>query len=172
MRKLPIPTLLVTALVLGGCAGGLSGCSRDGSGGAAGAAATSGLPAGPSAEDAEHFRQFAQCMREHGVQVADPEPGRGFAIPTPRDDDPAVGVALDSCSQLLPNGGEPPQPSPEELDDLLRFARCMREHGVDIPDPDSKGRIHIDNPGGNELDTPARQEAAQACTATPTGGDR
>jgi hypothetical protein len=141
----------------------------------AGGAAPSALPvAGPSADDLQHFRQFAQCMREHGVPQADPGPDGSFAIPPPRDGDPAAAAALESCNPLLPDGGEPPQLSPEQLDSMLRFARCMREHGVNAPDPDSRGRVQVDPGDVDDLNSPARQAAAQECSAVlvPEGGAR
>jgi hypothetical protein len=157
-------------LVLGGCAGGLSGCSRDGSSGAAGAAATSRLPSAGSSEDTEHYRQFAKCMREHGVQVADPGAHGGFTMPSPLDNDPGLGEALGSCRQLLPGGGQPRVLSPEELEASLRISQCMREHGVNMPDPDSHGQIRIDQSDG--IDDQAMQDAAKACEAATPDGDR
>jgi hypothetical protein len=52
---------------------------------------------------------------------------------------------------------------PEEA--MLAFARCMREHGVDVPDPDSSGRVRIRGALGGR--SPAErekfQEAQKAC---------
>jgi hypothetical protein len=35
----------------------------------------------------------------------------------------------------MPNGGEVRQPSAEDLALLRAFAKCMREQGLDYPDP-------------------------------------
>ncbi len=44
--------------------------------------------------------------------------------------------AVDACQDLQPPGSLSAQRSPEEQTASLRFARCMREHGVeDFPDP-------------------------------------
>jgi hypothetical protein len=56
---------------------------------------------------------------------------------------------------------------------MLAFAQCMRDHGIDMPDPtfDADGRVKIDaGPGGvAELrDADAFNEAADACNQ---GGD-
>jgi hypothetical protein len=49
----------------------------------------------------------------------------------------AVKAAENACKSLLP----PPSssvwtPSPQELEQLVRFAQCMRAHGADVSDPD------------------------------------
>lgn len=53
---------------------------------------------------------------------------------------------------------------------LLRFARCMREHGVDFPDPrrDAGGRLVFDAPAGG--DPAALQAAQKACQRFVKGG--
>jgi hypothetical protein len=50
---------------------------------------------------------------------------------------PQFKAADDACKSLLP----PPSssvwtPSPQELEQLVRFAACMRAHGADVSDPD------------------------------------
>jgi hypothetical protein len=165
----PVRALLVAMLVLGAGTGGLSACSRDDAGnGAAGGAASGSPVAGAPAEETEQLRQFARCMRQHGVQVADPGSGGGFTMPTGLDSDPAAAQAMESCRPMLPNGGEPPVLSPAELEGPLRFARCMREHGVNVPDPDSRGQLRIEQTDG--LSDQAMQDATTACQpATPEG---
>jgi hypothetical protein len=74
-------------------------------------------------------------MRENGLSD----------FPDPNDDGEFVyGVAspaafekaVDACQDLQPPGSLSAQRSPEEQTASLRFARCMREHGVeDFPDP-------------------------------------
>jgi hypothetical protein len=73
-------------------------------------------------------------------------------------------------------GGGPREPSKAEqaqfLDQALKFARCMRAHGIDMPDPQAQGGgIRIGGPSGsrssgpNTLDpkSPAFQRAQNAC---------
>ena len=50
---------------------------------------------------------------------------------------------------------------------MLEFAQCMRDHGIDMPDPtfDDDGRVQIDT-GPGELptrDSDAFNAAAEAC---------
>jgi hypothetical protein len=125
--------------------------------------------ASASADRDEALRQFAQCMRDNGVQMNDPDPnGGGFGFGGggtggPRGgggfradfNNPNFQKAIEACRTKLPNGGAPPTLSPEQLDALRAFTQCMRDHGVDVPDPDPNspafgflrgGRIDPNNP--------------------------
>ena len=90
--------------------------------------------------------KWAKCMRKHGVDVPDPEvdggrftvraggPGRRLD----RIDGEKFQKAQKECGTPFGDSG-PPQLSDEEREKLqetmLSFAKCMREHGVDMPDP-------------------------------------
>jgi hypothetical protein len=79
-------------------------------------------------------------MRENGIDLPDAEPGK---FP-PVVDGPAGSkehTALEACKQFLPNGGEVEKISPEDLEKVRQYARCMRENGVDMPDPDPDGTL-------------------------------
>lgn len=47
----------------------------------------------------DKMRKYASCMREHGVDVKDPGPGEGMALPN--GDDPKVVAAAKICSPNL-----------------------------------------------------------------------
>ena len=92
---------------------------------------------------------FARCMREHGIDMPDPESGRGgvmqFEAPSGGGglpDESKFADADKACRHLLGDAG-PPQLSPEDekeaQDAMLAFARCMRERGVHVPDPQPGG---------------------------------
>lgn len=117
--------------------------------------------------DDDKMREFAKCMREHGVDMPDPKPGPdggslGITLGGDAAEQGKMEAAQKACKQFLPNGGEFKPPSPEELDKMRQQAKCMREHGVDMPDPDptGKGATRMGSPG----DDPAKFEAAaKAC---------
>jgi hypothetical protein len=47
---------------------------------------------------------------------------------------------------------------------MLNFARCMRQHGINMPDPKPGGGIEIKGgPGGVNPDSPTFKAAQQAC---------
>lgn len=112
--------------------------------------------------DEDKIREFAKCMRENGIDMPDPQ-GGGIALAAPADGDVAkMEKAHEACKKFLPNGGEYKEPSQEEKDKMREQAKCMREHGVDMPDPDFSGT------GGRGTidfgdDTKKFEEALKAC---------
>src|SRR3954453_2111514 len=80
--------------------------------------------------------KFAECMRANGVPHF-PDPGSkgetNFGVDVSRD----VGrKAIDACKALKPPGALSSKRTPKEQSASLRFAQCVREHGVkDFPDP-------------------------------------
>jgi predicted small secreted protein len=155
--------------------------------------AACGSSAGGSGEDAaaqeEGRLEFAECMREHGVEMADPTPGqKGVIIGGPagkqasggafNPDDPATKKALAACKGKLGDLGQEPSPQEKEefKEDALAFAECMREHGVDMPDPRFDGEGHVQmrivgRPGsGPSPESPAFQKAQEACQSNLPNG--
>jgi len=152
--------LAACALVLGAC-----GSSNNGSGGA---------------DDEQRGLQFARCMRDHGVDMPDPtssskgnftfhvrtrgRPGAGGQGPAPAK----FNGAIQACRKYAPNGGKPPSAAQQQemRDRALRFAQCMRAHGVDFPDPKSGpgGGVVIGGPGSTfNPSSPSFQRAQKAC---------
>ena len=149
------------------------------------AAAACGGAAGASKTDEETSPEdarlaFADCMREHGVDIDDPEEGGGkfrigiapggSADAVNEEGDPVndeFEEAMDACRDELPQMGEEltPEERAEMEDAMLEFARCMREHGVDLPDPGDGGGVVRIAPGGGKPDPEDEefQEAEEAC---------
>lgn len=122
----------------------------------------------------EQLRQFAQCMRDHGVDVADPQPGSvgGGLVGSGLDpNDPQVSAAYTACRSKLPGGGEPPKLDPEQVKAYEAFAGCMRDNGVDLPDPGPDGTLQIKPGQLGRLSTsdPAFTQAMTACRDKLTG---
>jgi hypothetical protein len=140
----------------------LAGCSASGGSGAA-TTTTSGQQAAAAV-----LREFVRCARANGMpnlpdlrldsngQVSIPE---GTPEP-PR----SVERACRSIWERLPASasGDTARP-PADMQALLGYARCMREHGVaDFPDPQADGRFPLPASlrGGK---TPLFLRAMQAC---------
>jgi hypothetical protein len=72
---------------------------------------------------------------------------------------------VNACEHLLPNGGSgPSQAQIAHVKALsLRFAECVRAHGVPLPDPDSTGRIPDPASVGINQGSPKFEAANQAC---------
>ncbi|GAA3214680.1 hypothetical protein GCM10010532_041280 [Dactylosporangium siamense] len=96
-----------------------------------------GAPKGGSSQGAaSSYQQFAACMREHGQDVPDQDPDSGNVVITPPAANGAWDTAMSACRHFLPDGGEAGAVTPQQLEGLRAYAVCMREHGVELTDPD------------------------------------
>jgi hypothetical protein len=129
--------VLALALAVAACGGGNK---RDGVASLGDGKATSTTsPGGGDSTQAD--LAFARCMRQHGLPGW-PDPkvdanGRTeWQLPSGmRKDDPRLKAAQQACRQYRPNGGQAQRPSPQQQQEMLAFARCMRQHGITLPDP-------------------------------------
>lgn len=137
----------------------------------------------PATDPAEAFRAYTACMRENGVDMPDAEiveggPGGGggpvgFAVGGSQPDDADFQKADAACQHHLsaiiqerPNT----ELSPEDEEKLLQFARCMREHGIDMPDPGANGGAAIRiGPGDDAFDMEEFEAAQEACAEFAPG---
>jgi hypothetical protein len=126
--------------------------------------------------------EFAQCMRDEGVEdFPDPEIGDdgnvGLSAGGVDFDDPEVQAAQEECQSILDQGQSSDAPDEEQQAELeeqvLAFAQCMREHGIDFPDPDVSGGLVTPELGpGVDPNSPEFQDAQAACQAEqPDLGD-
>jgi hypothetical protein len=156
--------LAVSGLVVAGC----------GSGG--GGASTS-----PSSKAAmrDAAVKYSQCMRENGVKnFPDPQPDGGLLIKAgpgtgidPQS--PAFKAAQEACKKYQPKqSGTFNKANAQKMEQqALDFARCMRAHGVNFPDPqfEDGGRgVKFGGPGINPND-PKFKAASQACAKNLPG---
>lgn len=153
---------LAAAFGLAGCGG----ADRDDGGvaTAGGGGARPTLSAAALSEQERRIR-FTDCLREQGLDVSDPEPGRNLPrlAPGAKVDRGKLQDALRACREFAPNGGQPWQLDPEQVERVREFARCMREHGVpEFPDPDADGRIQPGKAGLDPQD-PAVRAAFDTC---------
>jgi hypothetical protein len=140
--------------------------------GATGSAAS----ASPSVDPEEALQAFAECMREHGLEdFPDPQIDGNGGIEISAGDPGEFGraeldAAMQACEHLLPEGAGPGDgegPSTEEQaameDALLAYAQCMRDHGIDMPDPEFSGGGVIQRGGDFDPNDPEFEEADDAC---------
>jgi hypothetical protein len=133
---------------------------------------------GTSPEDFEdQALEFSQCMRENGVpDYPDPEfNGDGgmtmerSAGPGDSNDFEAEQKAMKACEDKMPRGGGnfSEEDRAEMQDRFLEYAKCMREHGIDMPDPDFSGNggafVVGGGPDGVNPNDPDFKEADEAC---------
>jgi hypothetical protein len=184
---------IVTGVAAGLLTVALSGCSGSGKNNAgvaslsgAGSGAGSGSPttvAGGGKSVAQLYHQWADCMRQHGMQMNDPvvDAQGQINVDIQGVNQDTFQTANDACKALhtaaqnAARGGKPVEkPDPAKM---LNFAKCMRAHGLpDFPDP-TGGGLQIRSSPGSDLspDNPTFQNAQKACQSiigAPKGGGR
>jgi hypothetical protein len=121
--------------------------------------AVGGAASSPTADAQDVSVKFAQCMRQHGVNIADPKPGdRGIKITGQRLDQAKMDAAMRACRKYAPSAKIDPN-DPKVRDQMLKLAQCLRQHGVQVADPQpGQGiRIQLKNPDAKT------QQAVEAC---------
>jgi hypothetical protein len=112
--------------------------------------------------------EFSQCMRSHGItNFPDPSSSGGVSISQGSGvnvNSPAFQDAEDACAKFAGNTGTPAEQARDQAD-LLRYASCMRSHGITgFPDPvrTFDGAYGFDFVN-MDFSSPAYQAAHQAC---------
>lgn len=118
----------------------------------------------PTADPQKAMLAYAQCMRAHGVDMPDPN---GGAMTFKNVDPATMDAAQNACKSKL-KGQNPKGLSPKEQaqmrDAAVKYAQCMREHGIDMPDPQFSGNGAVQRLGGNVDPSSAEFQAAdKAC---------
>jgi hypothetical protein len=141
-------------------------------------ASTNSGPGHSSAGDSSAALQFSQCMRGHGVSdFPDPGPGGGlnFNVSDVNLNSPTFQAAQRACQKYFSAGTPTGQVLTQDLDHLLRYARCMRSHRViNFPDPVLRSGLPpgFDFPPNMDLTSPAFLAADHVChSLLPHGGE-
>jgi hypothetical protein len=170
----------LAVLIAGPLACGLlaAACGSSGSGGppVASISASPSASATSPGDPAASALAYARCMRAHGItNFPDPQPsGKNGGLNLNGSDlDPnsaAHKAANSACKSLLPA----PQAPPQDIKALnLKYARCMRAHGIRLPDPASDGSLQIKpSSRSSDLDpnNPQFKAAKEACKQYRPGG--
>jgi hypothetical protein len=117
--------------------------------------------------------KFAECMREHGVDMPDPEPGGGIRVNGEGLSEDQMEAAQSACQKWMDlaepeDGGK--ELTEEEKQSFLDMAACMRERGYNFPDPVfDGGRVtqKVEKGDGDQPgpDDPGFQEDMEECSA-------
>jgi hypothetical protein len=142
---------------------------------AAGASVFPATDPAPPGDIAKTLDDFVACLKDHGVDVPQPGPGKPLLVEAGPGDG-AKRDAIEACVPDLP----PPSGAPGRAgnpDELKQFAQCMRDHGLpDFPDPTEKGLVvQRDEVGpGTHPGDPTFDSAQEACKdelPAPMAGD-
>lgn len=133
---------------------------------------------GPDDSDAARVK-FEQCLRDNGVNVeSDPDGGGATRITMRRGQGPAPAKFEQIQRDCQKKAGFKPRPPSEEQqaefrDAALKFARCMRSKGIDMPDPkvagDGVGMLQR-GPSGVNPNSPRFKAAQEECGKLMPGG--
>jgi hypothetical protein len=175
MRRITLAALgLGLALALAACGGSPDGDQVASLSGGRATTTTNGTAKEAGKDPQQAALDFARCMREHGIDMPDPEvddqgrirarigpggPGGG-ARPDPKK----LEAAQKACGDLMGGGDDDRQLDPAARDAMVAFARCMREHGIDMPDPSGDGlMLRREGDDGPDPESAKFREAEQAC---------
>jgi hypothetical protein len=137
---------------------------------------------GVNAATKKALLQYAQCMRDHGVNMPDPTFSEGGARVTMRQEkgaDPDKARAAEEACKSYQDKVKPPAMSADDEKKMkeaaLKNAQCMRDHGIDFPDPQfgEGGRMtqKIGGPGsGIDPNSQKFKDAMKACQKDAPGG--
>lgn len=117
-------------------------------------------------------------MRAHGVSdFPDPSPGGELNLNASdvNPNSPTFQAAQRTCQTYFSAGTPTGQALTQDLDQLLRYAKCMRSHGViNFPDPVLRSGLPpgFDFPPNMDLTSPAFLAADHVChSLLPHGGE-
>jgi hypothetical protein len=152
---------------------------------ACGASGSSGGTGTSAKADFGQFLLFSKCMRSHGVPNFPDPSSRGGIQFTPgsglNPQSPAFQAAQKVCRPKLPGGGPGAiKATKAQFAAALRFAKCMRTHGLpNFPDPISSvpagggpiisvhGMMFRPGQGISPLEPAFRQAAARCGVSLP-----
>ena len=193
LHRLPILILLAAGLAAGAACGGSGSGSNNG---VASIKNVSDKNSGSDSDGKDKDKngkknpedamlEFARCMRENGVDMPDPDTSGGRGVVTFKAEGSsgsasAAGSKIDgdsgtfqkaheACKDLMGDAGPmnmTPEQQQEMQDQALAFSRCMREHGINMPDPTFDGggvMMKIDGDSGFDPSDPKFEEAQKAC---------
>lgn len=216
MKKIRIALAAVAmAGMLAACGSSADNGSDSGDDGVASLGSTTTSPDGDeqstetSVDPEEAMLAYTECMRDEGIDMPDPvfvdegDGKTGGAIAISSDDaeggdGPSIDfdsdefkAAEEKCKPLMDDAVGSMEVDPEQQaemrEQMLEFAQCMRDQGIDFPDPEfgDNGMVTMGVGPGEDGEQPTEaeqekmQEASEACAhdggpimmgAAPAGG--
>jgi hypothetical protein len=168
-RRAIAAILLVVALAVG-----LSACGSS--------SGSSGTTNGTTGAQFQARLNLAKCFRSHGINVPDPSTGGGPAgggglFRTLQGySRTQIQSATQACrtyfAKAFPRANLSPAQQAQFRQAFVKFAECMRSHGVNVPDPSTSGAGGFGFRGtfrSTDRNSPAFQAASKACQSLRPG---
>lgn len=175
---LHILALLAVAVLVAACGGGSS-HSPNNSSTSANNSSPGSNTGGNGSSSGGITVAFSQCMRTHGVPNF-PDPNSNGVISGAISDgvtpsSPQFKKAQQECQKYTSGGSQTPQQQAQASARGLKYAKCMRDHGVpSFPDPNSNGAISGGGGGSSNSSvkpaSPQFKSAQKICEPIYTGG--
>ncbi|MBO2445770.1 hypothetical protein J4573_01580 [Actinomadura barringtoniae] len=135
--------LRMTAAACGMAAVALLGAACNGSGSGSGDGDKKGSGSSNAASgngsSMDQGLKLAKCMREHGVNMPDPKAGEdshSISIGGDGSSPEKIQKAMDACRKVPGTGlSSQKELTQAQKDKMIKFAQCMRQNGVNMPDP-------------------------------------
>ena len=160
-------SVLAAGLILTGCGADEPDTQVASGTGAQQTTAPSSAPASLSQD--EMAVKCTQCLRENGLNVPDPEPGKGPMLRFDKNSgvtQEKVQQAMEACQQYNPQAQG--SANPQQQENGRKYAECMRKNGVEkFPDPKPDQRGIMIGPG--VADDPDFKKAQETCQSILAG---
>ncbi|MET4923071.1 hypothetical protein P3L51_12045 [Streptomyces sp. PSRA5] len=129
----------------------VAGCSQGGEGGSSANDASAGQSAGGNEQDQQ--LKVEECLQKHGVTINDAESGKGPSGIDYNDmSETEINEVNKTCgADQMSRPDEHTQVDQKTKDKILDYAQCMRDQGLDFPDPtfENGGAMMPMNPSDN-----------------------
>ena len=137
----------------------------------AGAEKSSTAQSGADQNGADQSKKYAECIRAHGVpDFPDPGPDGKFSGDGAKNlDRTKLMSAMQACQDLAAGteiGQATTTMTAEQVEQFRAYAKCMRDNGVDLPDPDPNDSVLSWAQSWQskvDTDAPTFKSAAEAC---------
>jgi len=160
----------IALILISICLTGAAACSSAGASGSHGGSQASGTGQGMTV-----LRQLAHCIRSHGEPgFPDPIINPLTGAPDFPQDAPDVPASVQQACQSIANRLPPDvqqsqPPTARNMQALLRFAHCMRSHGIPAwPDPNALGEFPLSRQ--MSVQYKSHTSANNACVRLVPGG--
>jgi hypothetical protein len=190
-RPVPQPTrrrrirALLALCALGACVA-LAACGSSGSGSSSAANTSSTATSKAGGRGSSRFTALRSCLQKQGITLPAPPsgatrpqggPGAGAPGGRPRGLQPPAGVTQGQFEAALKKcgGGRPPQGgagalnSPSARAGLVKYAACLRQNGINVPEPNTTGKGAVFSTKGIDTSSSKFKAAQSKCQSDLKG---